>query len=218
MHFGSSAACLSVPLAQWAPQPAGAGQTLHFYCILGDVSRDSPAHGMSVECVALVPGWMSPPKHSHAPAQPLHTQPRPGTVRVSLPTLVVQHLLPVASKEDLSPAWQLWPQDKALWLSVQPAPATDVLVCCSQTETNWTETQRTLQNAVVKGLGGSWRHRPYGFVGRDGCPERHLAEGTCFVLPRQSSDGKLSCLEGGAHSQALSCQLKAGLMGRNASL
>lgn len=48
--------------------PAGVGQPCISIVSLGDVSRGSPAHGMSMDCVALVPGWVtqwSPPKHSH---------------------------------------------------------------------------------------------------------------------------------------------------------
>lgn len=65
------------------------------------------------------------------------------------------------AKEHLSPSLQLWVQDIALWLRVQQCNQyanTGILADCSQTEINSTETQVILQNAVVKGLGGCWRH------------------------------------------------------------
>lgn len=134
VHFGSSAACLSAPL--WVPQ---LGRPCISFASLRVVSRGSPAldeygaHGFGP--------WLGDPVVP-SQAQPCtstttaHTAPDRDSQghRISLPTLVVQHLLPMASKEDLSAGWQLWAQDKALWLSVQPVPGTGGLVCCSQDE------------------------------------------------------------------------------------
>lgn len=77
VHFGSSAACLSVPL--WVPQ---LGRPCISFASLRVVSRGSPAldeygaHGFGP--------WLGDPVvPSHAPAQPLPTQPRTGTVRAT---------------------------------------------------------------------------------------------------------------------------------------
>lgn len=171
-------------LPQCSSVGSTAGQTLHFFCILESCEQRLPSPGWvwSTWLWSLA-GWPCCPLPCTSTTTAHTAQDRDSQGhRISLPTLVVQHLLPMASKEDLSAGWQLWAQDKALWLSVQPVPGTGGLVCCSQDEIYWTETRRTLQNAVTKGLAGSWRHRPYGFMGRDGCPRGHLAKGTCFVL------------------------------------
>ena len=103
------------------------GQTDSVFLLqpVGYVSRGfpSPWHGYEVcgfghwQDDSVTP----PPKHSHASARLLC----PGTGTAVVTLYPCPHwwrciFCPVTSKECLSPSWQLWTQDIALWLWVQP--------------------------------------------------------------------------------------------------
>lgn len=182
------AACLHVPLAQWSPNPAGAGQTLYFSCILW-VMRAEHTHGMGMKHVASVAGTVT--QSYPLPNTALHQHDRcaPGW-GLPWPQGIIAHtggMVPSASsghpKSIPHQAGSCGLRTSLCGYGCNPYPDTGVLANCSKLNRNPKNSAKCCSERSGRKLEA---HRPYGFVGRDGCPQGHLAEGTCLMPPRQS--------------------------------
>lgn len=161
VQFGSGAARLRVSPAQWSPNTAGAGQPAFPLDPVGYVSRGFPSPWCGCE-VCGSGCWqgdseLPPPKHQHDRSAPGQGQPWLQGIAA--------HAGATVSSAPRHPK-SIFHRAGSCGLRIYPCgsgcnqyPDTGVPANCSRTEINWTETWRTLQNAVVKGQGGSWRHR-----------------------------------------------------------